>query len=131
MNVAGGASKEAEQEREQGSARTSFAAGGGESTASEAGILLLHEERASVPACNLRRPGSRPSQAQRGRNSSTPLPMGLVSFPKVIMPAFVGSCVLSYAFWDLTRNRKIFGGQSGLRPPLSPFRDLPLRCVGL
>ncbi|KAG0569928.1 hypothetical protein M758_6G121200 [Ceratodon purpureus] len=36
--------------------------------------------------------------------------MGLVSFPKVIMPAFLGACVVSYAFWDLARNRKIFGG---------------------
>ena len=36
--------------------------------------------------------------------------MGLVSFPKVILPAFLASCVPAYIFWDLARNRKIFGG---------------------
>jgi len=36
--------------------------------------------------------------------------MGFVSIPKVILPAFAGSCIVSYAFWDLARNRKIFGG---------------------
>ena len=39
-----------------------------------------------------------------------PFTMGLVSFTKVILPAFAGSCVVSYAFWDLSRNRKVFGG---------------------
>lgn len=36
--------------------------------------------------------------------------MTLVSFPKVIVPSLLGACLVSYAFFDLARNRKVFGG---------------------
>ncbi|KAG6556731.1 hypothetical protein Mapa_001674 [Marchantia paleacea] len=34
----------------------------------------------------------------------------MVSFTKVILPAVFASFVPAYVFWDLARNRKIFGG---------------------
>jgi hypothetical protein len=37
--------------------------------------------------------------------------MVMVSFTKVALPSVLASFVVSYAFWDLSRNRKIFGGQ--------------------
>ncbi|CAK9858821.1 hypothetical protein BDL97_01G185700 [Sphagnum fallax] len=36
--------------------------------------------------------------------------MVMVSFTKVALPSVLASFVVSYAFWDLSRNRKIFGG---------------------
>ncbi|KAL2629850.1 hypothetical protein R1flu_014536 [Riccia fluitans] len=34
----------------------------------------------------------------------------MASFTKVALPAVLASFVPSYLFWDLTRNRKFFGG---------------------
>lgn len=50
--------------------------------------------------------------------------MTMISFPKVVVPSLLGSFVISYAFWDLARNRKIFGGQTThfLPPPSHPPR---------
>jgi hypothetical protein len=36
----------------------------------------------------------------------------MVSFTKVVLPSVLASFAVSYAFWDLSRNHKIFGGES-------------------
>ncbi|KAL3687751.1 hypothetical protein R1sor_014060 [Riccia sorocarpa] len=35
---------------------------------------------------------------------------GSMSFSKVALPAVLASFVPAYLFWDLVRNRKVFGG---------------------
>lgn len=42
---------------------------------------------------------------------------GALHAAKSIVPAVAGSMVLSYVFWDLTRNRKIFGGENDVCLP--------------
>lgn len=59
----------------------------------------------SFPPCS-----PQPFKQHSKREAISSLQMGLVSFSKVIMPALAGTCVVSYAFWDLSRNRKLFGG---------------------
>jgi len=47
---------------------------------------------------------------REGENQAS-VAMVMVSFTKVALPSVLASFVVSYAFWDLSRNRKIFGGQ--------------------
>ena len=56
--------------------------------------------------------------------------MTLVSFPKVIVPSLLGACLVSYAFFDLARNRKIFGGNGSTLSSALCERDDVLGCVG-
>lgn len=47
-----------------------------------------------------------------GRRVKVSVAMSMVSFTKVVLPSVLASFAVSYAFWDLSRNRKIFGGES-------------------
>jgi hypothetical protein len=45
-----------------------------------------------------------------GRRVKVSVAMSMVSLTKVVLPSVLASFAVSYAFWDLSRNRKIFGG---------------------
>ncbi len=47
-----------------------------------------------------------------GRRVKVSAAMSMVSLTKVVLPSVLASFAVSYAFWDLSRNRKIFGGES-------------------
>jgi hypothetical protein len=47
-----------------------------------------------------------------GRRVKVSVAMSMVSLTKVVLPSVLASFAVSYAFWDLSRNRKIFGGES-------------------